>query len=362
MGAVACGPSEQSDTDAPADTQAKDTGSSDKSDTKSDTMKSDTKKDDGVSQPKDAGAMPKDAGVPLQKLIVAISPMGWDTNFTYRTSTTGLLDKRPVQEHLIGVDRVTGAYEPQLAESWEMAPNGKDWTFILRKGIQWHGEAEKPEGWGEFTAQDVRHTAYMHTEPQAMASNGGQWRKITGVTKGMKKAENGKELVAEQVDKAIEIVDDYTVVIHSNTVQPELYYYHSVNRGYPIISKARYDALGDDGIGRAVVGTGPFKFVERKEAQHVRYEAVQDHWRVTPSYGELEWQWVAESATRLANLITGTVHMADIERALQPGAKEKGMMVIRSKFPGMHVKWATTGCTSPCPISWTPICPGSTSR
>jgi len=101
--------------------------------------------------------------------------------------------------------------------------------------------------------------------------------------------------------------------------------------------------LGDDGIGRAVVGTGPFKFVERKEAQHVRYEAVQDHWRVTPSYGELEWQWVAESATRLANLITGTVHMADIERALQPGAKEKGMMVIRSKFPGMHVKWGYYG-------------------
>ena len=279
----------------------------------------------------------------LQRVVVAISPMGWDTNFTYRVSTTGLLDKRPVQEHLIGINRVTGAYEPQLATAWEMAPNGKDWTFTLRKGIQWQGEADKPEGWGEFTARDVRHTTYMHVEPQSLASNGGAWRKITGVSKDDRKLENAKTVVAQIVNESVEVLDDYTVVYHSNTVQPELDYYHSVNRGYPIISKARWDALGDEGIERAIVGTGPLKFVERKEAQHVLYEAVEDHWRVTPEYNELEFRWVAESATRLATLITGEVHMADIERALQSTAKQEGMRVISSKFPGMHVSWGFFG-------------------
>ena len=282
-------------------------------------------------------------GTKLQRVVVAISPMGWDTNFTYRVSTTGLLDKRPVQEHLIGINRVTGAYEPQLATAWEMAPNGRDWTFTLRKGIQWHGEADKPEGWGEFTARDVRHTTYMHVEPQSLASNGGAWRKITGVSKDDRKLENAKTVVAQIVNESVEVLDDYTLVYHSNTVQPELDYYHSVNRGYPIISKARHDALGDDGIERAIVGTGPLKFVERKEAQHVIYEAVEDHWRVTPEYNELEFRWVAESATRLATLITGEVHMADIERALQSTAKQEGMRVIPSKFPGMHVSWGFFG-------------------
>jgi ABC-type transport system substrate-binding protein len=279
----------------------------------------------------------------LQRVVVAISPMGWDTNFTYRVSTTGLLDKRPVQEHLLGINRVTGAYEPQLATAWEMAPNGKDWTFTLRKGVQWHGEADKPEGWGEFTARDVRHTTYMHVEPQSLASNGGAWRKITGVSKDDRKLDNAKMVVAQKIESNVEIVDDYTLVYHSQTVQPELDYYHSVNRGYPIISKARWDMLGDDGIERAIVGTGPLKFIERKEAQHVLYEAVEDHWRVTPQYNELEFRWVSESATRLATLLTGEVHMADIERALQATARDQGMKVIRSKFPGMHVSWGYFG-------------------
>ena len=188
--------------------------------------------------------------------------MGWDTNFTYRTSTTGTLDKRPVQEHLIGVNRVTGAYEPQLATSWKVSPNGKNWTFNLQKGVLGHSEPEKLEGWGEFTARNVRHTAYMHTAPESLASNGTVWRDITGVTRADQMAVNGKEMVARKVSEAVEIIDDYTVVIHSQTVQPELYYYHSINRGYPIVSEARWDALGDDDIGRSVVGTGPFKFIE----------------------------------------------------------------------------------------------------
>ena len=85
------------------------------------------------------------------------------------------------------------------------------------------------------------------------------------------------------------------------------------------------------------------KFVERREAQHVRYETVPDHWRVNPQYQELEFRWVAESATRLATLLTGEVHMADFERALQGTAKDEGMKVIRSKFPGMMMKWGFYG-------------------
>ena len=344
LGAVACGPAEES---APADTQAKDTAPSD--------TKTDTKKDVPVAK-MEPTAMPVAAGTKLERLVVAVAPMGWDTNFTYRVSTTGLLDKRPVQEMLIGVDRVTGAYEPQLAEKWEMSPNGKDWTFTLQQGVMWHSEPEKPEGWGEFTARDVRHTAYMHTEPLSNASNGRVWRGITGVTKTMQ-SEEDREAINNVIDGAIEIVDDYTVIIHSTEVLPELYYYHSVNRGFPVVSKARWDELGDDDIGRAVVGTGPLQFIERKEASYIRYEALQDHWRVTPSYNELEWRWSAEAATRVANLVTGNVHMADIERALQPQVKEKGMRVIRAKFPGMNVHWTFHGVYPTMPEFYDPELP-----
>ena len=70
----------------------------------------------------------------LERLRVAIAPLGWDTNFTWLQSRSGMLDKRPALEYLVGIDRNTGAYIPELAEKWEMSPNGKDWTITLRKG------------------------------------------------------------------------------------------------------------------------------------------------------------------------------------------------------------------------------------
>ena len=100
----------------------------------------------------------------LQKLGVAVGAQSYDTNYTYKVIISGYLDKRPVMEWLVGVDRFTGGYEPMLAESWEMAPNGKDWTFKLRKGVQFH------DGWGEFTAQDVLHSAWLLVSPTSTAS------------------------------------------------------------------------------------------------------------------------------------------------------------------------------------------------
>ena len=92
----------------------------------------------------------------LERLIVAVAPLGWDTNFTWLQSRSGMLDKRPALEYLIGIDRNTGAYIPELAEKWAMAPDGKSWTITLRKGVKFH------EKWGEFTAKDVRHAHLPH--------------------------------------------------------------------------------------------------------------------------------------------------------------------------------------------------------
>jgi ABC-type transport system substrate-binding protein len=68
----------------------------------------------------------------LTRLVVAVAPLGWDTNFTWLQSRSGMLDKRPALEYLVGIDRHTGAYIPELAEQWTMAPDGKSWTLRLR--------------------------------------------------------------------------------------------------------------------------------------------------------------------------------------------------------------------------------------
>src|SRR5262249_29403835 len=72
----------------------------------------------------------------LERLKIAVAPLGWDTNFTWLNPRSGNLDKRPALEFLVGIDRHTGAYIPELAETWEMSPDGKSWTITLRKGVK----------------------------------------------------------------------------------------------------------------------------------------------------------------------------------------------------------------------------------
>ena len=74
----------------------------------------------------------------LERLTIAVAPIGYDTNFTWLNPRSGNLDKRPALEFLVGIDRHTGAYMPELAETWQMSPEGKSWTISLRKGVTFH--------------------------------------------------------------------------------------------------------------------------------------------------------------------------------------------------------------------------------
>src|SRR5438105_14123744 len=69
-------------------------------------------------------APPTPAKAKLERLRVAVAPLGWDTNYTWLQSRSGMLDKRPALEYLVGIDRNTGAYIHELSEKWEMYPTG----------------------------------------------------------------------------------------------------------------------------------------------------------------------------------------------------------------------------------------------
>src|SRR5262245_4050939 len=147
-----------------------------------------------------AWAQTAPAKAKLERLRVAVAPLGWDTNFTWLQSRSGMLDKRPALEYLIGIDRNTGTYIPELAEKWEMAPDGKSWTITLRKGIKFH------EHWGEFTARDVRHAVSLITQPESVQTDGSSWRSMLGIGKN-----DSIEDVAKKVAEGVEIVNDYQI-------------------------------------------------------------------------------------------------------------------------------------------------------
>lgn len=264
----------------------------------------------------------------LERLKVAIAPLGWDTNFTWLQSRSGMLDKRPALEYLVGIDRHTGAYIPELAERWEMAPDGKTWTITLRQGIQFH------EGWGEFTAQDVRHAVFLITQSESIQSDAGNWRSLLGIEKT-----DGAEDVTRKIEQGVDIVNNHTVVFRLKYAAPEFLDNLSANTDLVMESKARWDKGGKELYGQKVIGTGPFEFVERKVGSYVLYKRVDKHWRQTPEFTELEFRWVPEGVTRLATLIAEEVHISDVDRALQKDAVAKGMRVIASQRHAIQHQW-----------------------
>src|SRR6266849_3279563 len=146
----------------------------------------------------------------LERLRIAVAPLGFDTNFTWLAPRSSNLDKRPALEFLVGIDRHTGAYIPELAEQWEMSPDGKTWTITLRKGVKFH------DNWGEFTAKDVRHAVFLITQPESVQSDASTWRTLMGVAKT-----DSIEDVAKKVEQGVDIIDDYKVVFRLKQAAPE---------------------------------------------------------------------------------------------------------------------------------------------
>ena len=81
----------------------------------------------------------------------------------------------PFLETLLDVDPKTGEFIPRLAEKWQASPDLKEWTFFLRKGVQFH------YGFGEFTAKDVVHSHSFMLRPDATAGTAPLWREAEEV-------------------------------------------------------------------------------------------------------------------------------------------------------------------------------------
>src|SRR4029434_11328316 len=57
-----------------------------------------------------------------------------------------------------------------------------------------------------------------------------------------------------------------------------------------------------------------------------------------PAFKQLEFRIVREEPTRLAMLLSGEAHIADLPRELQKDALKRGMKIYSSSFP---VDWMT---------------------
>lgn len=195
---------------------------------------------------------------------------------------------RHVLETLTVVDPATGEIHPGLATSWEISDDGLEITFQLREGVTFHDGTP-------FNAEAVKFNfdRTMSLTPKAA------WQYMGG------------ERLA-----GTEVVDEYTVMLTFTEPYAAILTYLS-DGATGIDSPAAIEEFGDDYGFEALVGTGPFKFVEFVKDDHttlIRNEeynwAPEFYQHEGPAYlDQIIVQDIPEVATRSAALEAGEINL-----------------------------------------------------
>lgn len=165
---------------------------------------------------------------------------------------------------------------PMLATSWSVSENGTLYTFKLRQGVHFHDGTD-------FDAEAVKFNL-----ERALTAEGSR-------RKG--------ELAPV---KEIRVVDKYTVqVVLKEPFSPFLAIL--TDRAGMMVSPAAVRKYGQD-FSTNPVGTGPFKFVERRRQDRIVLVKNENYWRKElPKIDELIYRPFPDDDVRFANLLSGAV-------------------------------------------------------
>jgi ABC-type transport system substrate-binding protein len=183
--------------------------------------------------------------------------------------------------------------QPELATSWELSE--KAVTFKLRQGITFHdGSPLDPDvvKWNVET---------MVTHPRSVAKTA---------------------LAAIDAEKPAEVVDDHTIRINLKYADGSLLSALSDGEATTaIVSKAAHDKLGDDGLAKHPVGTGPFIF----ESWQPQNQLVVNHWdkywqtgadgKPKPYIDKIVYQTIQDDSVRTLDMESGHADFTELIRA-----------------------------------------------
>lgn len=176
------------------------------------------------------------------------------------------------------------SYQPYLAKSWEISPDGTTITFALRDDVTFHDGTP-------LNADAVVFTFNRFKEAKTSAGEG-----LAGLT-------------------AVEAVDGSTVKFTFK--EPSAVFFSTLATPYAgIVSPTAVEAAGE-AFGQQPVGSGPFKLSEWKQGTEVVLERNPDyHWSPAPIANQgapyldnVVFKVIPDASTQLAALQAGEVDL-----------------------------------------------------
>lgn len=142
---------------------------------------------------------------------------------------------------------------PDLAERYAMSPDGKRYTFTLRKGVRFHDG--RP-----LTSKDVRYSLTRLLRPETKSPGASFYRAIVGAPEAL----DGKTGTIA----GLSAPDARTVVISLREAQPTFLQVLGLN--YAAIVPEGAPEVGD--FAKHPIGTGPFRLKEYLSGQRLVFE------------------------------------------------------------------------------------------
>jgi peptide/nickel transport system substrate-binding protein len=169
---------------------------------------------------------------------------------------------------------------PGLATAWEVLDNGMTLRFTLREGVKFHdGEP--------FNAEAVKFT----------------FDRLLG-----EEGAKGPQQSNYNTIESVEIIDDKTVEFKMKLPDPVMLI-KLAGYGAMIVPPKYITEKGDDYFNAHPVGTGAFSFVSYEPKVNIELTANPDYWGGAPKITDLEYRFIGEPSTALAELQAGRVDL-----------------------------------------------------
>jgi peptide/nickel transport system substrate-binding protein len=214
-----------------------------------------------------------------REVTIGLGASVTSTDPHFHTLTTNTMMARHFFDSLIEPDAQL-VMHPGLAESWRPLDD-TSWEIKLRRGVKFHDGSE-------FDAKDVvasfKRAPNVPNSPASFA-------------------------IYLSAAKAIQVIDRYTIHILTDKPAPLL---PNDLSNIMIIPARLVDATtADFNAGTAMIGTGPFKFVEYVPGDHVTMVRNDAYWGDPPAWSKVTFRIITNAAARVAALRSGGLQMID---------------------------------------------------
>ncbi len=248
-----------------------------------------------------------------REIVIALGDVNsnnFDSYNSYGTDNNGHMQ---VYDGLMTVDKDRNLV-PCLAESYEITPDGLEYTFKLRKGVKFtNGE--------ELKASDVVFSGNRAIESPYTSAD---WAPVDH----------------------LEAVDDYTVKIYMK--QASMSFLETLAGPFAFIQNEKaVKQYGDDyGMSvEAVVGTGPYILKEWKPGELAVYEANPNYFRGEASIKKLRFKAISDVNSAVIALETGEIdYYMSVIPAVSFESLSKNDKLTVKQYPSQNLIYSIINC------------------